>query len=83
MFLTIYHLKENRIALESLYVVADYNLMMTLVHLHLTSDASKGAPFMTADIKNCVLVTPMAKVEYMKVKYKHITEDIRKLYNLN
>ena len=38
---------------------------------------------MTADIKDYFLATPMAKAEYMKVKYKHIPEDIKKLYNLN
>ena len=38
---------------------------------------------MTADIKDYHLANPKAKAEYMKVKYKHIPEDIRQQYNLS
>ena len=59
------------------------NLLETKVLLNSTiSDAIKGAHFMTADIKYYFLATPMAKVEYMKVQYKHLPEDIKLRYNL-
>ena len=60
------------------------NLLETKVLLNSTiSDAEQGSRFMTADIKDYFLATPMAKAEYMKVKYKHIPEDIRQQYNLS
>ena len=60
------------------------NLLETKVLLNSTiSDAEQGARFMTADIKDYFLATPMAQAEYMKVKYKHISEDIKKQYNLS
>ena len=46
------------------------------------SHAKEGAKFMSADIKDYFLATPMDKAEYMKVQYKHIPEDIRLQYNL-
>ena len=46
------------------------------------SDASDGAHFMSADIKEYFLANPMAQAEYMKVQYKHIPEDIHIWYNL-
>ena len=41
-----------------------------------------GARFMSADIKNYFLETPMAKAEYMKVQYTNLPEDIRQRYQL-
>ena len=38
---------------------------------------------MSADIKDYFLATPMAQPEYMKVKYRHIPEDIQQMYNLD
>ena len=59
------------------------NLMETKLLVNSTiSHAKDGARFMSADIKNYFLATPMAQSEYMKVQYKHIPEDIRKKYNL-
>ena len=59
------------------------NLMETKLLVNSTiSDAKDGARFMSADIKDYFLATPMKKSEYMKVQYKHIPEDIRKHYNL-
>ena len=59
------------------------NILETKVLLNSTiSDPTKGARFMTPDIKDCFLVTPMAKAKYMKVQYKHIPEDIKKKYDL-
>ena len=46
------------------------------------SDAKRGARFMSADIKDYFLATPMKNCEYMKVQYKHIPLDIRHQYNL-
>ena len=44
------------------------NLLETKVLLNSTiSDATKGARFMTANIKDYFLATPMDKAEYMKV----------------
>ena len=47
------------------------------------SDAHCGAKFMSMDIKDYFLNTPMDTPEYMKVHYKHIPTDIRLRYNLN
>ena len=62
------------------------NLMKTRPLVNSTiSHAKDGARFMSADIKNHFLATPMAQSEYMKVQYKHIPEGIRKktIYNIN
>ena len=60
------------------------NLMETKILVNSTiSDASRGARFMSADIKDYFLATPMAQAEYMKVQYKHIPEDIQQLYKLD
>ena len=59
------------------------NLLETKVLPNSTiSDARKGSRFMMADIKYCFLATPMGKSEYMKIKYKHIPDDIKHQYNL-
>ena len=59
------------------------NLMETKLLVNSTiSHAKEGARFMSADIKDYFLATPMDKAEYMKVQYKHIPEDIRLQYNL-
>ena len=60
------------------------NLLETKLLINSTiSDAAKGARFMTADIKDHFLATPMEKPEYMKVPYKYFPEDIRQHYNLS
>ena len=46
------------------------------------SDAHKGARFMTMDIKDFFLASPMTRDEFMKVKYKYFPEDIREFYDL-
>ena len=45
-------------------------------------DAHKGARFMSADLSNFFLASPMAQDEFMKVKYKYFPEDIRKFCDL-
>ena len=60
------------------------NLLETKILVNSTiSDARKGAWFMSADLKDFFLATPMEGDEYMKVQYKHFPEDIRKRYNLD
>ena len=60
------------------------NLIETKLLVNSTiSDAKRGAKFMSADIKDYFLATPMKECEYMKVQYKHIPIDIREHYNLN
>ena len=46
------------------------------------SDTRKGACFITVDIQYYFLATPIARAEYMKVKYKHIPEDTKIKYKL-
>ena len=47
------------------------------------SDASRGARFMKADIKDYFLESPIKKPKYMKVKYKYFLEDIQIPYRLH
>ena len=59
------------------------NLLRTKILLNsIISEASKGARFMSADLDDFFLATPMEGDKYMRVKYKHIPEDIRIRYNL-
>ena len=59
------------------------NMMETKILLNNTmSDAKKGARCMCADIKDHFLATLMARPEYMRVKYRHFSPDIRETYNL-
>jgi hypothetical protein len=46
------------------------------------SDAKQGAQFMSCDLKDFFLATPMEKPEYMKIPWKYIPQDIRDRYNL-
>ena len=60
------------------------NLMETKILVNsIISDASRGVRFMSADIKDYFLATPMAQPEYMEVQYKHIPDNIRQMYNLD
>ena len=55
------------------------NLLKTKLIINSTiSDAAKGARFMCMDINDHFLATPMNNAEYMKVKYKQFTQDIKK-----
>ena len=47
------------------------------------SDAQKGARFLSADLKDFFLATPMDNPEYMRIHWKHIPEDIREQYKLH
>ena len=60
------------------------NLLETKLLVNSTiSDASKGARFMSTDLKDFFLATPMEENEYMRVNYKHFPDDIKKRYNLD
>ena len=60
------------------------NLMETKVILNSTiSDAHRGARFLTADIKDFFLASPMTTPEYMKVHRRHIPQDIMERYELH
>ena len=56
------------------------NLIETKILVNSTiSDAHKGAHFMSADLKDFFLATPMDSDEYMKVQYKLFPADIKKI----
>ena len=60
------------------------NIMETKLLINsVISDAKKGARFMSADLKEFFLNTPMERAEYMRVHYHHIPQDIRTRYNLD
>ena len=47
------------------------------------SDSHKGSKFMTCDLKDFYLATPMSKPEYMKIPLHYIPQDIITQYNLH
>ena len=47
------------------------------------SDAHKGAQFMTCDLKDFFLATPMQENEYMRIHIRHIPQDIKDKYDIN
>ena len=59
------------------------NMLETKVLVNSTiSDAKRGARFMSTDLKDFFLATPMEGEEYMNDNYKHFPEDIRQQYGL-
>ena len=46
------------------------------------SDSKRGARFMSADLKDHFLASPMNRPEYMKIPYKYFPDDIIQKYNL-
>jgi hypothetical protein len=46
------------------------------------SDSRRGARFLSADLKDHFLASPMQHPEYMKIRYKYFPADIRKNYKL-
>ena len=56
---------------------------LTLVKMHVNSVIStRGARYMTLDVKNFYLNTPMNRYEYVKIKSDDIPEEIIVEYNL-
>ena len=47
------------------------------------SDTKKGTRFMSVDLKDFFLATPMDGNKYIKVPYKHFPLDIQARYKLN
>ena len=63
--------------------VATPTAELATVNLHLNSVISDvNASYMTVDIKDYYLGTPMNRFEYMRIPVKHIPEDIIHQYNL-
>ena len=59
------------------------NVIETKILVNSTiSDAPKGARFMSANLKDYFLATPMGRAEYMRVKLKYFPPDIIQHYNL-
>ena len=59
------------------------NLLETKIIINrVVSDAKKGARFMSKDIKYHFLATPIRDAEHMKVKHKHLPQDVRSTYNI-
>ena len=46
------------------------------------SDAKHGAKFMTTDIRDYFLATPMVRADYIEVQYKLLHKDMKLKYNL-
>ena len=60
------------------------DLLETKVLLNSTiSDSDQGARFLSADLKDYFLGSPMSRSEYMKVHISKFTPDIIQKYNLN
>ena len=63
--------------------VATPTVDLATVKLHLNSVISDiNASYMTVDIKDFYLGTPMNRFEYMRIPVKHIPQDIMQQYNL-
>ena len=62
------------------------NLLDTKILINSTiSDANKNAKFMTIDIKDCFLMSPLppGEREYMRIHSRYFDTEIRNLYNLH
>ena len=55
---------------------------METIRLLLNAVVSEHASFLTADIKNFYLGTPLERKEYMRINIKHIPADVQKQYNI-
>lgn len=55
---------------------------LSTVKLLLNAVASEDAHWITADVKDFYLGTPLPRKEYMRISIKHIPLDIREKYNL-
>ena len=59
------------------------NMLETKIIINSTiSNAHRGARFMSADLKDFFLATPMEGEEFMKVNYKHFPNNIKKRYKI-
>ena len=46
------------------------------------SDEARGARFLSFDLKDFLLATPMQRPEYMKIAWKYVSPDIIRIYKL-
>jgi len=59
------------------------SLLETKIMLNsVISDAAKGARFISLNLKDLFLATPMARTEYMRIYSKHFPQDIKNKYNI-
>ena len=59
------------------------NMLDTKILLNsIISDAKDGVRFMTLDLKDFFLYSTMPEAEYMRIPWKHVTNDIAQRYNL-
>ncbi len=63
-------------------ITAAYTAALETIRLLLNAVVSEGASFLTADIKDFYLGTPLERFEYMRISLKHIPIDIQIKYNL-
>ena len=47
------------------------------------SDSRRGAIFMSYDMKDCFLETPMSRADYMRIHSKYLPPNIRALYHID
>ncbi len=63
-------------------VTTAYTAHLETIRLLLNAVVSEDALFMTADIKDFYLGTPLPNVEYMRISLKHIPLDVQERYNI-
>ncbi len=63
-------------------VTTAYTAHLETIRLLLNAVVSENALFMTADIKDFYLGTPLPNVEYMRISLKHIPPDVQERYNI-
>ena len=63
-------------------VTTAYTAHLETIRVLLNAVVSENALFMTADIKDFYLGTPLPNVEYMRISLKHIPLDVQERYNI-
>ena len=63
-------------------VTTAYTAHLETIRILLNAVVSENALFMTADIKDFYLGTPLPTVEYMRISLKHIPLDVQQRYNI-
>jgi hypothetical protein len=63
-------------------VTTAYTAHLETIRILLNTIVSENASFMTADIKDFYLGTPLPTVEYMRISLKHIPIDVQERYKI-
>jgi hypothetical protein len=63
-------------------ITTAYTAHLETIRIMLNSVVSEDALFMTADIKDFYLGTPLDRLEYMRIHIKHIPKDVQLRYNI-